>query len=506
MKLQARKHPSLLKCTVCNSTATPKDQYAHAMAAASLAAGLPPDVPATNEEVASLKWRGVPLGNDAASALRRCIVLTHSQSHKPSHHPTCLKSLKAKKSGLCRGKLPASNCPACAVEFVLGCPDHPDVELQEQPEEQTSERKAFISALIQHLSHTQDPAALRCALQHQLSGAPVASAAGPEGVSSSPAAAAFDFCPHVHMSLVLDIVKEVLAFPDDTATSWIILLNRMLEINSAPRSQMCVECGNPHEVISLSLALRRDAVSTWISQYSPTIGACFGCNNNCQYVKNPLVSLYAGMYGTKSTRENAESLDQAVGGVFRTLARMEHESSPAPAAENDAADFRKGLRMLNAGWRGLTGAEVVGSPRAGLLTLSADYAWVKSHENVDFAPSMCRDILLKKPIRWQADARGTRVPKAFDYINRPPEFLEHDPLYLFENYERVTLKSLERNRTQPSESPAAAAAGSEGQLHLSGFDLEAPATEPDAHTRRPRYYFASEHPLHETHALQKTKT
>ena len=97
------------------------------------------------------------------------------------------------------------------------------------------------------------------------------------------------------------------------------------------------------------------------------------------------------------------------------------------------------------------------------------------------------------------------MPKAFDYINRPPEFLEHDPLYLFENYERVTLKSLERNRTQPSESPAAAAAGSEGQLHLSGFDLEAPATEPDAHTRRPWYYFASEHPLHETHALQKTK-
>jgi hypothetical protein len=210
---------------------------------------------------------------------------------------------------------------------------------------------------------------------------------------------------------------------------------------------MCLECGKPHEVVSLSLALKRDTVSTWISQYSLAIGTCFGCNNNCQYVKNSLVSLYAGMYGTKRTRENAESctsFDQAVGGVFRTLARMEHESAPAPAAaDKDAVDFRKGLRLLNAGWRGLTRAEVIGSPRAGLLTLSADYAWIRSYENVDFAPSICRDILLKRPIRWLADARGTKGPKAYDYIYKPPVLMMHDPLYVFENYERVTLKSLQ---------------------------------------------------------------
>jgi len=207
VKLHARKHPALLSCSNCGGTCTPRDQFSTALSAHSHAAGLPPEVPTTNEEVAALKWRGVPHGDDPVSALRRCIILANSQSHKPSHHPTCLKSQKAKQSGLCRGKLPAVACPACVVEFILGCPDHPDaVDLKDQPKAESEDRKAFISDMIDVILQTQDPAALRCTLRAP-SGSPAA-AAGPEGTSSRAAPEAFAFCPHVAVSRVHDIASK----------------------------------------------------------------------------------------------------------------------------------------------------------------------------------------------------------------------------------------------------------------------------------------------------------
>ncbi len=46
------------------------------------------------------------------------------------------------------------------------------------------------------------------------------------------------------------------------------------------------------------------------------------------------------------------------------------------------------------------------------------------------------------------------MPKAYDYIYKPPELLMHDPLYVFENYERVTFakqeeEDLGRRRGKP---------------------------------------------------------
>ena len=100
--------------------------------------------------------------------------------------------------------------------------------------------------------------------------------------------------------------------------------------------------------------------------------------------------------------------------------------------------------MLNSGWRGLTGSEVIGSPRAALLLLSSDYAWIRSHENIRISPTVFRDLLLGRPIRWLASSNGTVVVKAFDYIHRP-DFLDTiDPLEFFECYQRVTLSSQRR--------------------------------------------------------------
>ena len=61
----------------------------------------------------------------------------------------------------------------------MGCPDHPDaVDLEDQPKAESEDRKAFISAMIDVILQTQDPAALRCTLRAP-SGSP-ATAAGPE--------------------------------------------------------------------------------------------------------------------------------------------------------------------------------------------------------------------------------------------------------------------------------------------------------------------------------------
>ncbi len=42
---------------------------------------------------------------------------------------------------------------------------------------------------------------------------------------------------------------------------------------------------------------------------------------------------------------------------------------------------------------------------------------------------------------------GSKVSRAYDYIFRPLQLEVHDPLFVVENYERVTLKSMLRSRT-----------------------------------------------------------
>ena len=160
----------------------------------------------------------------------------------------------------------------------------------------------------------------------------------------------------------------------------------------------------------------------------------------------------------KARRENAESLDNAVAGTFRALAKLDEQDGIARengqctcrarrdrrdqcSVHNDAYYFRKGLRMINAGWHGLTGSEIVGSPRAALLNLDLDYAWLRSHESVAFAPTACLDYLLGKPLGWAATSAGTLVPKVLDYIHRADTLEKHDPLYVCEQYERVALSS-----------------------------------------------------------------
>ena len=198
----------------------------------------------------------------------------------------------------------------------------------------------------------------------------------------------------------------------------------------------CSTCFAEQAPVSLRIAMKRDPCSAWISDYNLLIGSCFGSNHNIQYVLNCLISLYAGMYGTKSCKENAESLEGAVGSIMRTLVKLDLQASRDDVDDdNDANRFSRGLRMLNAGWRGLSGSEVIGSPRAALFLLSADYAWLKSHDCVNFAPTVCRDLMLNKPVIWVAAANGTITLRALDYMHRPHELEALDPLSFFENWQ-----------------------------------------------------------------------
>ena len=121
-------------------------------------------------------------------------------------------------------------------------------------------------------------------------------------------------------------------------------------------------------------------------------------------------------------------------GVTRALTRFALEEG-LPA---DVDQFRKGLSLVNAGWRGHSQSEVVGCPRAGLLCLDLDLAWFMSHDTVDVYISAIRDHLLGRPVAFYASARTrARIPQVQDYLHRP-ECLRHaDPLTFFENYARV---------------------------------------------------------------------
>ena len=174
-----------------------------------------PSLPLNDDDVARLKWRGVPSSESFQDEVLRALIVNHQQGHKPNHHPTCLKSAKAMLCGLCRAKLPAVECPTTSVGLIYGCPEH--------------------------------------------------------GRASD------------------DVAGEASSSSSDVL--------RVYQVQYEERK--CPDCDLQTGLLGLTISLRRDAASAWIAQFNQSISVCFGCNNNCQYVKNSLVSLYAGMYGTK---------------------------------------------------------------------------------------------------------------------------------------------------------------------------------------------------------------
>ena len=359
----SRKHPLLLECVECKERTTPAEQRSLVLQQALAEAGYNgEDLPSSREELVQLKWNGMPFkryGDDSKEgrlhALLGCLIGGAQQSHKPTHHATCLKSRKATLSGCCRANSPACSNEDTKVEPVYACSSHPDASPSETKE-------------------------------------------GQDGSCDAP--------------------------------------------------RLCSECSSPMKIVSFKISLRRDPASTWVAAYNVTLGDCCGCNCNVQYCKNCIVSLYAGMYGTKSTKENTESLANAVNSATRTVARLELD----PSLPSNETDFKKGLALLNSAWRGHTKSEVVGCPRAGLLCLDMDLAWFMSHECVNLYPTAMRDLLLGQPSGFFASANSrVRVPQAKDYFYRPSCLEELDPLAFFENYDRVTRASCYKGNSDSSQ-------------------------------------------------------
>jgi hypothetical protein len=98
------------------------------------------DLPKTSEDVNALKWRGLPPELHADDQdLFACVLIRHGNWHKATHMPTCLKSAKAKKTGLCRARLPADLCAETVMEVLHpGCP-HAREMIDEMSEEELAE-------------------------------------------------------------------------------------------------------------------------------------------------------------------------------------------------------------------------------------------------------------------------------------------------------------------------------------------------------------------------------
>lgn len=153
------------------------------------------------------------------------------------------------------------------------------------------------------------------------------------------------------------------------------------------------------------------------------------------------------MYASKSTKENVHSLTGAVQSVTKTLTREEqarqHAITHNQPIENKSS-FSKGLKLLNAAWRGHTGSEQVGAPRAAMFNLGYDGWWI-SHGFAPVSPRAALSFLLGHGLHNSFTIGGHQcVPGVLDYIYRPTE----EPLcYLefVERYERV------KNTKEPTE-------------------------------------------------------
>ena len=78
----------------------------------------------TKNDITALKWRGAGHAalDNIDGDLYSCFLIRHGLWHEASHRDTCFKSKSAKKTGICRAKLPAALQQETALEVLApGC-------------------------------------------------------------------------------------------------------------------------------------------------------------------------------------------------------------------------------------------------------------------------------------------------------------------------------------------------------------------------------------------------
>ena len=166
------------------------------------------------------------------------------------------------------------------------------------------------------------------------------------------------------------------------------------------------------------LLRRRDALDMWLTAHNPVMSVALLCNNNIQYVVNACVAFYTACYSSKSQSDNAKLLATCIGAVTRKLRQLDAEASDGALQDQALGMFKRGLRLLHAGWYGHSRAEVVGSHRAALFLLGRG-SHLMSHEVVNAGVGQLLDYVEGKRICRAIGEHGLSVPHAIDYVHRP---------------------------------------------------------------------------------------
>ena len=181
---------------------------------------------------------------------------------------------------------------------------------------------------------------------------------------------------------------------------------------------------------------RRDPFSFITTSNNP-IAAITRANNNIRYVRDHHMSVYLGMYLTKSKRVSTDATADSIAAIMkyqsrRAVKRMT-DAKDIPAgvrAEQCAASdvkeiivntkFKDGLGMMQCAVRGRTAGEAVGAQMAAYLILGGR-VFQFSH---DFAPmplAQAYDYLQGNTIRAVVGRKGGVFSSFMDYAFRPDE-------------------------------------------------------------------------------------
>ncbi len=447
------------------------------------------NLPSGRTELQQMKWRlkgecplARPLGqasdkdqpDQKKAALEQYLIVTQANMHDARHRHTCAQSLKAEITGDCRGGHPHDNIEQTEVSIVSrrpcqeeGCKDKVDGDEREIVADQTSwecmtpgcwqsdiadvRNDDFVNdIMIEDIPVQPTPAELLRPTEAGTLLQPV-----DEAGSTQPCAKKSG--------------KETPPTCSDCGSSKAI-------------HPKCTFCGAIRDIQSIAIDLKRDPASAWFNQCNVPIALAMECNNNVQYCKNCRVSFYCGMYGTKSSKENTEALADAVKEVLRCVRKEEmedyqneHSVVQGPSTElGDPPELMVkppmlvGLRRLNAGWRGHTGSETIGGPRAALFCLNMLFAWMKSHDNTKVVPAAALALIQGQQLQSTCGSDGkTIIPNIVDFQFKHDDLKEWCLLSFTEEFERVNKKAIK--------------------------------------TKSETYEFQDAHPLAKTHVMQRRK-
>lgn len=209
---------------------------------------------------------------------------------------------------------------------------------------------------------------------------------------------------------------------------------------------------------AINLTDKRRAPFSFMTTSNSAISCVTRSNNNIRPVRDHHMSLYLGMYLTKSKRESSDSTSDTIAAIVKYLNRKDApsvagdqnhasgstntSSSSSSSRDSVPADrdaFRSGLGLMQCAVRGRTAGEAIGAQMAAYLVLGG-HCFEFSHEFTALPLRQAYALLKGDDINGSVGANGTVYVTYNDYRCRPDE-LEDMTWYEYSAQYKMVKKS-----------------------------------------------------------------